>query len=95
MKRALSYFAPLFILPHSFAPLFEMKSSPNCPLWLFPHLFSYNSFTWLSINSVFYSGTVSCGRIQSLFPRLSINGIRAAAVCEYGFDLNAVTQVGL
>jgi hypothetical protein len=95
VERVLSYYAQLFILPHSFAPLFAMTSSPNCPLWLFPHLFSYNSFTWLSINSAFYSITVSYGRIRSLFPYLSINVIRVATVCEYGFDLNVVTQVGL
>jgi hypothetical protein len=32
-----------------------MTGSSSCLRWLFPHLFSYNSFAGISINPVFYS----------------------------------------
>jgi hypothetical protein len=51
-----------------FCSLLAMTGSSSCLRWLFPHLFSYNSFAGNSINSVFYSVTISYGLTRSFFP---------------------------
>jgi hypothetical protein len=58
-----------------------------------PHLFSYNSFTWLSINSVFYIVIIRNGRTRSLLPYLPINDVGQWR--HVNMDLTAVTNVGL